>query len=167
MNYNKINKVVFLEYLIVCNAVSFIITSIYSFWGIEEEALTVSYFTIIYAITLAPIIEEVLFRKLLLKLFMFCGERKAIVISAFLFGLWHFDIVQSVYAFFGGIILGIVAVKYGTIKYTILLHAAYNALEINIVFLNYYVWLIIEIAICILALIIIKRDHKELFLIAK
>lgn len=76
----------------------------------------------------APIGEEFLFRGLI----QGYGLRNfapvlAIGLQALIFGLYHGNIIQGVYAFFMGAILGLVAHKTGTILTSIVLHISVNA----------------------------------------
>ena len=76
---------------------------------------------------LAPILEEFLFRKLLLGALM----KKlpfiwAAVISAALFGILHLNLVQGVYAFVFGMLLAEVFRKNGTFLATVVVHATHN-----------------------------------------
>ncbi len=79
-------------------------------------------------IVVAPIGEEFLFRGLI----QGYGLRNfapvlAIGLQALIFGLYHGNIIQGVYAFFMGAILGLVAYKTGTILTSIVLHISVNA----------------------------------------
>lgn len=79
-------------------------------------------------IVVAPIGEELLFRGVIqnygLKNF---APVLAIGLQALIFGLYHGNIIQGVYAFFMGAILGLVAYKTGTILTSIVLHISVNA----------------------------------------
>lgn len=75
----------------------------------------------------APIAEEILFRGLLLRGMEPYGKRFAVVMSAFLFGLFHGNIVQIPYAFAVGLVLGYVALNYN-ILWAMLLHMFNNLL---------------------------------------
>lgn len=94
----------------------------------QEESATGATETIsmfIYGSFLAPFGEEILFRGFLLQNFKRYGTRFAIIFSAFLFGIYHGNIVQTPFAFILGILLGYVAVVYG-LKYAIYVHIFNN-----------------------------------------
>ena len=74
----------------------------------------------------APIVEEYTFRKLLVDRTAKYGERTAIVLSGLMFGLFHGNLNQFVYAFTLGTFFGFIYVKTGKLIYTITLHAAIN-----------------------------------------
>ncbi len=77
---------------------------------------------------LAPITEEIIFRELmtkkLCKLFPFWLVN---IIQAAVFGIYHLNIVQAVYAFVLGLLLGYVAYRLKSIWASIMLHGAINA----------------------------------------
>lgn len=80
---------------------------------------------ILYAGFLGPIVEEVIFRGVVLRGFAKYGKVFAIVTSAALFGIFHGDIVQGVFAFVAGLLFGIVAIEFG-IGWSIALHIVNN-----------------------------------------
>lgn len=87
----------------------------------------------IQVIIIGPIIEELIFRKILLgKLLEKFSNRpiKAIVYSALIFGIMHLNIIQGVAAFGGGIILGLIYYYTKSIKATIFAHILNNFLII-------------------------------------
>lgn len=73
-----------------------------------------------------PILEELVFRKLLCSRLLPLGEKKAVVISAAIFGLIHGNLYQFAYAFLLGLVFGYVYVKTGKIIYTIIFHCIIN-----------------------------------------
>lgn len=88
-----------------------------------------SSFVMIFAVILvAPIGEELLFRGLVqsygLKNF---APVLAIGLQGLIFGLYHGNVIQGIYAFFMGVVLGIVTYKLGSIIPAILLHVSINA----------------------------------------
>lgn len=87
----------------------------------------------IQVIIIGPIIEELIFRKILLgKLLEKFSNRpiKAVVYSALIFGIIHLNIIQGVAAFGGGIILGLIYYYTKSIKATIFAHILNNFLII-------------------------------------
>lgn len=87
----------------------------------------------IQVIIIGPIIEELIFRKLLLGKLLekfSNGPIKAIVYSALIFGIVHLNIIQGVAAFGGGIILGLIYYYTKSIKATIFAHILNNFLII-------------------------------------
>lgn len=79
----------------------------------------------LYACVAAPIGEEILFRGLALRYLEPYGKRFAIVMSAFLFGIFHANLVQTPYTFLVGLVLGYVAIEYN-ILWSMVLHMINN-----------------------------------------
>ena len=79
----------------------------------------------LYMCILAPVTEELLCRGLIQRMLMPYGKRLAILGSAFLFGLFHGNILQAPYAFAVGLVLGYVAAEY-SIAWAMLLHMINN-----------------------------------------
>ena len=74
----------------------------------------------------APCIEEFVFRKLLVDRTVRYGQGVAIVISGLMFGLFHGNLNQFMYAFVLGMFLAYLYVKTGNLKITIALHMLVN-----------------------------------------
>lgn len=73
----------------------------------------------------APIVEEIIFRGTILRGLERYGKRFAIWTSAFLFGVFHGNLIQSPYAFLVGLVLGYVAAEYN-VFWAMLLHMINN-----------------------------------------
>lgn len=90
-----------------------------------SSGLTVSMF--FYSILLAPIGEELLFRGVTMhqakKVFPFWGAN---IMQALLFGIFHMNMIQGIYAFFLGMVLGYICEKGGSIYQSILFHMMFN-----------------------------------------
>lgn len=83
---------------------------------------------IVFAVILAPIVEEFLCRKLIIDHTLKYGEWTAILISGLFFGLIHGNFFQFFYAFMLGMIFAYVYIKTGNLFNTILLHFMTNLL---------------------------------------
>lgn len=76
---------------------------------------------------IAPIIEELFFRGLIFSLmskllpFVFAN-----VVQAIVFGIYHGNVVQAVYAFILGMFIGYILFFTGSLVYTIVLHMSIN-----------------------------------------
>lgn len=91
--------------------------------SISGSSDTLSMF--LYASLLGPIAEEILFRGLALRSLRPYGKRFAILCSAFLFGLYHGNLLQVPYTFLVGLVLGYVTVEY-SILWAVFLHMFNN-----------------------------------------
>ena len=89
---------------------------------------TAWWINLIFVAILAPILEEIFFRKLLCRHLLPLGEGYAIILSAAIFGLAHGNFFQFFYAFGLGCLFALVYVKTGKIIYSILYHVAINLL---------------------------------------
>lgn len=91
------------------------------------------YLFAIFAIAILPaIIEEIIFRGIILNSLMPYGKWVAIIFSGFLFMLIHASPMQTVYQFILGMILALVVVKTGNIFYAMLIHFLNNFTSITI-----------------------------------
>ena len=84
------------------------------------------YLTILFSVILAPIMEELFFRKVLIDRLTPFGDVTAIIVSAVIFGLFHGNFYQVFYAAGLGLILGWVYLYSGNILYPISLHMLFN-----------------------------------------
>ncbi len=81
-----------------------------------------------FTVVLAPIFEELIFRKLLLDRMLPYGEFCAILINGILFGAFHGNFFQFFYAAMLGVLLSFVYVKTGKLRHCILIHMCVNFL---------------------------------------
>lgn len=91
----------------------------------EATGTSKTFSMLLYAGFLGPVTEEIVFRGFLLRNLEKYGQGFAIIISAYMFGLYHSNFLQTPFAFVVGLILGYVALTYG-IKWSILLHIFNN-----------------------------------------
>ena len=95
--------------------------------AVEEMAEQSSglYLTLVASL-LAPVCEELLFRKFLIDGLYGLGERTAVLVSAFLFALSHGNLFQFFYTLFAGLFFAYIYVRTGNILNSILLHMTVN-----------------------------------------
>lgn len=74
----------------------------------------------------APIIEELVFRKLIVDRTMRYGQGVAILISGLMFGLFHGNLNQFIYAFALGLFFAFLYVKTGNVIISIAIHMIIN-----------------------------------------
>ena len=80
----------------------------------------------IFVVILAPVMEELFFRKLLITRLERYGEGPAIIVSGLVFGLFHGNFGQVFYAVALGIVLGYIYIRTRKIFVTIGLHMMVN-----------------------------------------
>lgn len=83
---------------------------------------------ILFVVILAPLIEEYLFRKQLIDRTRSYGEKTAVFLSAFTFGLFHLNLFQFFYAFGLGLVFAYIYVRTGRLRYSTILHSIINFL---------------------------------------
>lgn len=82
-----------------------------------------------YAIVLGPVMEETVFRGLIMGSCLESGGFWAAnILQAVLFGIYHMNLVQGIYAFAMGLFLGYVAYRGKGIRYSITLHIVFNVI---------------------------------------
>jgi len=97
-----------------------------------SKLLTSPVSLVLMTVILAPILEEILFRGIIMK-GMIHNQVKpatAIIISAFIFGAVHFNPWQFAGAFLLGLVLGLVYYKTKSLLMSIMLHAFNNLLSV-------------------------------------
>jgi len=81
---------------------------------------------VLFMVVLAPMIEEFIFRRMLIDRMRPYGEKLAVVTSALMFALFHGNLSQFFYAFALGAVFGCVYLITGKLRYTIGLHMFVN-----------------------------------------
>lgn len=138
-----------------------VIDIIYTIKGIENPILPgtvqdigTSPATLLCAIIIGPIIEELIFREAGLTLFTNKDNKlEAIILTSLTFGLMHSNLPQALNATIGGLIYGYIAVEYG-VRYSILLHIINNATVYIEYFLNLEVFMYVVSLIGIVFIVI-------------
>jgi membrane protease YdiL (CAAX protease family) len=82
--------------------------------------------TFFFMVLCAPVIEELVFRKLIVDRTVRYGDGVAIVMSGLMFGLFHGNLSQFMYAFALGMFFAFLYIKTGNIKVTIGIHMMIN-----------------------------------------
>lgn len=82
--------------------------------------------TFFFMVLCAPIVEEFVFRKLIVDRTLKYGQGVAIVTSGLMFGLFHGNLSQFVYAFALGMFFAFIYIRTGKLKVTIGLHMIVN-----------------------------------------
>jgi CAAX amino terminal protease family protein len=124
-------------------------------YGTKLSVLFSTFPEVIKTVIIAPISEEVIFREWI---YNFLKKRTKFynIIQAFMFALFHFILVQSIYAFILGIFLGNVKRKTDSLEVVIFCHFFFNL--IGFPYLGYIYYYPIE-------LIVKKFLHTENFIV--
>lgn len=132
----------------------------------------VNVFSMVATVILAPIVEELIFRGITMNLAKKAGAAFAVanVIQAVLFGIYHGNWVQGIYAGILGLVLGFAAQKYGSLYPSILLHLAYNLFASLLSMAGEYlpdatitfvIISVIAVVLCIPGVLLFKADEKQ------
>ncbi len=107
--------------------------------------------TVIAQVLAAPILEEIIFRGLILsRLKKAMPVTVAVIISSLFFALVHGQILWMSYAFLLGIVFCVVAIKTKSILSTILLHFVFNGLSVLLSF----VYIDVTLGMCALIAVV-------------
>ena len=133
----KIKISQFLVYFIECVAVMYIGNIIGTFLSfllsngqaqnpLIELTSNNSIVQVLVLTIIAPIIEEIIFRKKIIDHTIMYGEKVSIFFSAITFALFHMNLFQFFYAFGLGLIFGYIYAKTRNIKYSMIIHVIIN-----------------------------------------
>lgn len=84
--------------------------------------------TLLFSVLLAPILEEIFFRKLVCDRMLPLGELYAVIIPSAFFAVCHGNFFQVFYTFLLGCFFSFIYVKTGKLRYTVILHVVVNFL---------------------------------------
>lgn len=139
--------------------------------NVPSTSYTIMMFS--YMVIIAPIVEELVYRGLVIKFLQPYGKSVAIFFSGFIFGLMHGNLSQFMSAFLTGILFATIAVYTGSIVPTIVMHVINNFLSfivicgsdynIDIVIGIYYFILISVLFIGILEIFLYRKIIKKRF----
>jgi len=127
-----------------CLGLNFLITQIQAFilfndYGSTAEAIYSSHLMLqfIGVGIIAPIAEELVFRGLVfIRLKSFVRNSSAIFISALIFGIYHGNLSQGIYAFVLGLMLAFLYERHDAILMPVLFHIAANITSITVQQMN-------------------------------
>lgn len=115
------------------------------------------YISIISTGIIGPILEEILFRYILLnELKKFNSPKKSILLATIIFAIVHGSLIKIIYAFILGLILNIIYHKRNNIKAPVLVHISANIISIFLTEYNTYI-LILSLIGFIISTICIKE----------
>lgn len=94
-----------------------------------------SFFIMFNLVIIGPVVEELIFRGLLLRSLAQYGRNFAIVTTSVLFGMYHASLIENGYAFVVGIVLAYITLRY-SLKWAIIIHCTNNMIMMLIAFLS-------------------------------
>lgn len=132
------------------------------------------YIDMIMTVCVAPILEEIVFRGVIMNNLKKYGIKIAIIVNSVFFALSHYNIEMIIPAFFTGIIFSYVTYKY-SIKYSILIHFFLNAItktsqvlillriEILLILVGLFSAFLIIFLLVFFIIGLLERKYKEIF----
>lgn len=94
--------------------------------GIATYISDTSLLKVLVIVVLAPLLEELVFRKQIIDRCGRYGEKTAILFSALAFGLFHMNLFQFFYAFGLGLIFAYVYTRTRRLRYPVIMHMMIN-----------------------------------------
>lgn len=133
--------------VIVCNAVTLFFTD-NTMMSMQGSILSMPFPSMLFMIgILGPFCEEFVFRGVFYRIYKKDGEGKegayvkgrnsgirAILLSAFLFGLMHMNFNQALYAFVMGIFLALLVEATGSLWASVFCHMFFNSIEVVLMY---------------------------------
>lgn len=116
------------------------------------------FISIIYVALIAPLCEEVIMRGYVLSTLRKYGVYLSVIVSSFVFGMFHGTVSQIIPCIFIGIILSTLTLKYKSILPSIITHIITNSITILLFFINIknaFLINIIKIFIIVLSMVIL------------
>jgi len=143
----KLNKILIyilitiVGYYLICpfveNFNKFLLTSNINSYPFHYELTLKNYLITIIPLAIFPaVFEELLFRGIIFSGLKQYGKIFSIVISSIMFTLFHLSIVQTIFPFFMGLILGGIMHKEDNILYPIIAHLTGNFLTLTLSYFN-------------------------------
>lgn len=111
---------------IIGNTLSAILSGGQAENALLDYAMDTNPLKVLVMVILAPLVEEYIFRKVIIDKTRRYGEKMAVFFSALTFGLFHMNLFQFFYAFALGWLLAYVYLRTGRLRYTALLHGIIN-----------------------------------------
>lgn len=94
--------------------------------SVSEMAMDNNPLKILVMVILAPLLEEIICRKMIIDRTRKYGEKIAVFLSGLTFGLLHGNLFQFFYAFAGGMLMAYIYIRTGRLRYTVLIHGIMN-----------------------------------------
>jgi membrane protease YdiL (CAAX protease family) len=118
-----------ITFSLIINYVVAAVIQYFPSFAVVEEFLSMGSLTfqLVFFCVVGPIVEELCFRGLILKrLLNWVPTRVAVLVTSFLFGLIHWNPLQSMYCFVVGIALALLYVRFRNIWAPVILHMVFN-----------------------------------------
>ena len=143
-----------------------------SYEAVENEVFSASWiFVVIRAVIVTPVVEELIFRGLIFRRMKeYTSFWPAAIVSSVLFGIYHMNLIQGIYAFLFGIIICILYDRYNHLAAAVLVHFGANLLSVilsyaQIAYPSLWVYIVVMVAAFALSvaiyLYLVKKPEKN------
>ena len=96
--------------------------------ALYDYAFSTNPIKVVVIVFMAPLLEEFVFRKMIIDHTSMYGEHYAILVSGLTFGLFHENLYQFFYAFALGMVFAVVYLRTRKLRYSVCMHAILNFL---------------------------------------
>lgn len=105
---------------------------------VVESSLGVTFLLYFYACLLGPVLEEILYRGIILQGLKTYNRRMAVFVSALIFGLMHQNYQQFILGFLLGLLLGTLTINSDSLIPSVIIHIMVNTFaSLNTVMMSY------------------------------
>lgn len=124
----------------------------------EDVIIYPIWLSIITFAVVPAIVEEYVFRGIILTEYLKVGTAPAVLVSSIFFAMLHFSLGSVMYGFFFGLVFALVRIATGNMIYSMMMHFVFNA--INVV-MSYFgpagvaIWLVITVMTVLITLFIV------------
>ena len=139
-----------------------------SYQTVENELFGASWIlVVIRAVIVTPVVEELVFRGLVFRRMKeYTSFWPAAIVSSVLFGLYHMNLIQGIYAFLFGIIICLLYDRYGHLAAAVLVHFGANLLSVILQYANVsypalWVYIVVMVAAIIASVAIYRFLIKK------
>lgn len=156
---------------IVGTAIQGLVTPATASGGLDELMFGSSFiWRVLYIGVLAPVVEELVFRKFMIDVLSAKGKWFAIIVESLVFALFHANLAQFFYAFALGIIWGVIYTKTGKIyismAYHFIINMSSSVLAVYIMSLGetpITIYAAIRVGLAVVGLVIFAITAKKFF----
>lgn len=89
-------------------------------------------------IVIPPLVEEVMFRGVVLQSLRRYGDGFAVLVSAMMFGLYHGNFIQMIFAFICGLAMGFAVIRTNSLLPSIIIHFVNNSVSLAVEMVSRY-----------------------------
>ncbi|MDD6490017.1 MAG: type II CAAX endopeptidase family protein [Clostridia bacterium] len=161
---------------VAINYITGILSSIFPFLGkpngavsYGNEPFTIGLTVLVFAI-LPAVCEEFAFRGVIMGIFGKYGDRFAIIVSAFIFGMLHSSFITMIFAFCSGIVFGLIRKNSGSLVPSMIVHFLNNLISVIMACLDnesgiefYYIVIFVSAVMLMFSFFLIYKRNSGFF----